>query len=386
MKKLQRIWAVMEKELIQLTRNNVMAMITFVGAISLTVLFGYLYIQQKVTDLPVVIFDRDQTELSRTIIRSFADSEKFKILPLVNSFTAVEQAIKTEHAFLGVVIPPNLQKDIKAGRSTEVGVITNGTNILIMNTVATAANTVISTISAKITMQVMEGGGILQRKAYQALKALSFRSRTWYNPTNSYLLFMLVGLIGVMLQQVTLLAVALSFSKEREEGTWQLLRTSGLSWSEFIWGKFLIYFIIFFLNAVIMYLLGFVWFGVPLRGDALLVLALTVLFLVVLIAIGMAVSITANSTTQAIEISMMIAVPSFLLSGYTWPYLSMPPAVQVLSKLLPLTHFLEAFKSIALLGNGWDVVAVKFGYLSLFALVGLPLSIILLKRGMALDK
>jgi ABC-2 type transport system permease protein len=386
MKKLRRIWAVMQKELIQLNRNNVMWLISFAGGIILTILFGYLYIQQKVTDLPIVIFDRDQTEISRTIIRSFADSERFKILPLVNSFAAVEQAIKTEHAFLGVVIPPNLEKDIKAGRSTEVGVITNGTNILIMNTVATAANTVISTISAKITMQVMEGGGILQRQAYQAMTALNFRNRVWYNPTISYLVFMLVGLIGVVLQQVTFLAVALSFSKEREEGTWQQLRVSGLSWGEFIWGKFLFYFIIFSMNAVIMYLLGFAWFGLPLRGDALLILALTVLFMVILISIGMVISILATSTTQATEISMMIAVPSFLLSGYTWPYLSMPPVVQVLSKLLPLTHFLEALKSITLLGNGWDVVAVKFGYLALFAVVCLPLAIILLRRQMELSK
>jgi ABC-2 type transport system permease protein len=384
MKTLRHLWAVMQKELIQLTRNNVMALIAFAGGTLLTILFGYLYIQQKVTDLPIVIFDRDQTEISRTIIRSFGDSERFKILPLANSFAEVEQAIKTERAFLGVVIPPNLAKDIKAGRSTEVGVITNGTNILIMNTVATSANTVISTISAKITMQVMEGGGILQRKAYQAMTALNFRSRTWYNPTNSYLVFMLVGLIGVILQQVTFLGVALSFSKEREEGTWQQLRVSGLSWSEFIGGKFLIYFIIFSMNAIIMYLLGFVWFGLPLRGDALLILALTTLFMVVIIAIGMAISIIATSTTQATEFSMIIAVPSFLLSGYTWPYLSMPPAVKVLSKLLPLTHFLEALKSISLLGNGWDVVAVKFGYLALFAVVCLPLSIVLLKRQMEL--
>lgn len=382
--KLQRIWAVMQKELLHLTRNNVMLMIAFGAPFLLTLLFGLLYIQQKVTDLPIVIFDRDQTEMSRTIIRSFADSERFKILASVDSFEAVEQAIKREKAVMAVVIPPGLQRNIKAGRATEVGIISNGTNILVMNTAATAANTVIQTISAKITMQIMQGGGVLQRKAYQAVTALSFRNRIWYNPTLSYLVFMVTGLLGVALQQVTLLGVALAFSKEREEGTWQQLQFSGLSWGEFITGKFIFYFLIFALDAVVMYFMGFVWFGVPLRGDAFLLIALTALFLVVLVSLGMAISILAATTAQAIEISMVLAVPSFLISGYTWPYLSMPPVVKVLSKSMPLTYFLEAFKSITLLGNGWDVVGIKFGILALFAVVCLPLAIVFVKRRLEL--
>ena len=382
--KLRHVWAVMQKELLQLTRNNVMLMIAFGAPLLLTLLFGFLYIQQKVTDLPIVIFDRDQTEMSRTIIRSFADSERFQIRTSVNSFAAVEQAIKTEKAVMAVVIPPNLQRNIKAGRATEVGIISDGTNILVMNTAATAANTVIQTISAKITMQIMQGGGVVQRKAYQAVTALSFRNRIWYNPTLSYLVFMVTGLLGVALQQVTLLGVALSFSKEREEGTWQLLRVSGLSWGEFITGKFIFYYLIFALDAILMYFMGFVWFGLPLRGDAFLIIALTALFLVVLVSLGMAISILARTTAQAIEISMVLAVPSFLISGYTWPYLSMPPVVKVLSKSMPLTYFLEAFKSIVLLGNGWDVVGIKFGCLALFAVVCLPMTIVLVKRRLEL--
>jgi ABC-2 type transport system permease protein len=385
MKLFRNIGAVMQKELIQITRDKVALMIAFVAPLLLTVLFGYLYFEQKVTRIPIVIFDRDQTEISRTIIRSFGDSERFKILPLVNNFAAVETAIKTERAFLALVIPPDLQKNIKEGRSAEVGVITNGTNILIMNTAATAANTVIQTISAKITMQVMEGNGVSPQKAYQAITALSFRNRVWYNPTISYLVFMLPGLLGVILQQVTFLGVALSFSKECESGTWRQLMLSGLNWSEFVTGKFIVYFMIYFCDAVLMYLLGFVWFGVPLRGDALLLLALTALFIVVMLAMGMLISILAPTTGQAIEISMVIAVPSFLISGYTWPYLSMIPIVQVLAKIMPLTPFLEAIRAIALYDSGWDVVWGKFAYLALFALISMPIMLVLVKRRLELE-
>lgn len=384
MKWVERVWAMMQKEMIQIARDKVMLIIAFVAPFFLTMLFGYIYIEQKVTNLPIVVYDRDQTELSRTIIRSFADSERFVIVANVSSFDALEKAISKGKAYMAVMIPPGLKQNVKAGRSTEVGVVLNGSNLVIINTVANAANQVIQTISAKITMQVMQGTGMMQQKAYQAVTALNFRTRVWYNPTLSYLVFMVIGLIGAAIQQVTFLGVALSFSKEREEGTWRQLMIAGMGWSEFVLGKFCVYFLIFTMDSVGLYLLGFGWFGVPMRGDAGLLLALTGLFIVVLTSIGMAISVLAPTMAQAIEISMTLAVPAFLISGYTWPKMSMPPLLQWLAQLMPLTHFLDGVRSIVLMGNGWESVWIQFFYLALFGAFALPLTLVLVKRRLEL--
>jgi ABC-2 type transport system permease protein len=382
----QRVWAVMQKEIMHIFRDRVAMLIAFVAPFFLTLLFGYVYIHGTLTGIPLVVFDQDQTEISRTIIRSFKDSNKFKLIRLVDSYSELERLMDTETTYIGVVIPDDLQKKVKTGQAAEVGVLVNGANLVIYNMAATSANQVIGTISAKVTMQVMEGAGISQEKAYKAVTALSFRQRTRYNPSGSYLFFMLLGLICTVLQQVTMLGVALSFAKEREYGNWRQLALTRLRWTEYVLGKFVIYFLIYLLDAVLLFALGFLWFKLPMRGDALLLLGITVIFIAVLTAMGLMISAVSKSVGQAIELSMMVALPSFLISGYTWPLMGMPPVIRFISSILPLTYYLEAVRSVAYLGNGFVTVAANIGVLLLFALICLPVMILVMKRAMELRK
>ena len=150
-------------------------MIAFLAPFVLGALVSFIYIEQKVTNLPVAIYDQDQSEMSRMIIRAFSDSERFKITKVCTSYAEVEHLMQSEEVFSGIIIPPHLQKDVKSGKSSEVGLIFNGTNILIMNTLGTVAGQVVQTISAGVTMKIMQGYGITKQKAYQAVTALSFK-------------------------------------------------------------------------------------------------------------------------------------------------------------------------------------------------------------------
>jgi len=223
-------------------------------------------------------------------------------------------------------------------------------------------------------MKIIQGYGVPEQKAYQAVTALSFRSRYWYNPSTSYLVFMLLGLLATVLQQITLLGVALSFIKEKESGSWRHLAFSKLSTLEILTGKLLVYFIIYCIDAMVMFGLGFSAFGLPMRGSPLLFLVVNLLFILIMLAVGMAISILSPTTIQAVETSMLIAMPSFLISGWTWPYISMPFPIQILSKLLPLTHFLDAIRRIVYMGAGLDVVWPQFIILGIFGMICFPLT------------
>ncbi|HBE79224.1 MAG TPA: hypothetical protein DDW65_15845 [Firmicutes bacterium] len=377
-----RVGAVMQKEFLHIFRDKIVCSIAFLAPLAFVALFGFLYIEQKVTNLPVAVYDQDQSELSRTIIQAFSDSERFKITTVCNNYREIEHLMQSEKVLSVIVIPPNLQQDVKSGKSREVALIFNGTNILTMNTLANVAAQVIPTISGGITMKIIQGYGVPEQKAYQAVTALSFRSRYWYNPSTSYLVFMLLGLLGTVLQQITLLGVALSFIKEKESGSWRHLAFSKLSAFEILMGKLSVYFIIYCIDAMVMFGLGFSCFGMPMHGSPLLFLIVNLLFILVMLALGMAISIVTTSTPQAIEISMLIAMPSFLISGWTWPYLSMPFPIQILSKLLPLTHFLDAIRRIVYMGAGFDVVWPQFVILGIFVMICLPLTAFMLQRHM----
>lgn len=374
MKKIYRIWAVMKKEILHILRDKVVFMIAFIAPLFLSTFFGFVYINEKVTEIPIVIFDEDKSDISRMIIRAFQDSERLKTVKIAESYSEVESLMDRQEVQMAVLIPPHLKRDLKTGVPSQVAVILNGTNILIMNTASSAASQITQTLAAGVTIKIMEGSGTVKQKAYNSLTALSFKARVWYNQTASYLQFMLLGLIGTILQQLALLAIALSFSKERETGTWKNLMFSNLTGFEIIIGKFLVYFLIFTMNGFILYTVASRVFGITPVGDMRLIAGTIVLFVIAILVVGMALSSVIKSQVQAIEISMILAVPSFILSGYTWPAMSMPPAIQAVSNVFPLTHFLTAVKLEYLMGQGFDVVYPHLYPLALFIVIALPIT------------
>jgi ABC-2 type transport system permease protein len=383
MNSIKRIIAVAQKEILHILRDNVTLAIAFIAPIILTLFVGYIYIPQKVTHVPIIIYDQDQTDISRMIINSFEDSERFSVTMVADDYQSVEKAIQSEKVFMALVIPPHLKQDIKAGRSTQVGIILNGCNLVIMNTLANAANQVVATVSGGIAIQVMEGSGFTKNKAFQTVTALNFRTRYWYNPGTSYLVFMLLGLVAVILQQITFLGIALSFAREKEGGTWGLLKLSNLKSYEIFLGKLLVYLVIYSLDALIVYGMSFYFFGIPMRGNIGLLFMATIIFIFTLTAMGMAISILTQNTAQAIELSMLVAVPSFLVSGYTWPQFSMVPGILAISKVLPLTYYLEATRRIVYLGAGMDIVWPSIMSLLVFAAIFIPLTALALNRKLA---
>lgn len=383
MSSLRRIFGIMQKELIHVNRDFIMFSICFIAPLLLMMLVGFLYIEQKVIHVPVVLYDQDQTGISRKVIRAFADSERFQIVATVQSYGDLEKELTAERSYVGIVIPKDFEKSIKAGHATEVGLMINGANMIITNTAVTYGNQVIQTISTGVNIQLMEGKwSIAQRNAYQAATAIGFRYRIWFNPANSYLVFMLPGLLGVIIQQVALLGIALSFAKERESGTWRQLALSKLRSFEVFCGKYLFYLVIFLLDTVVLYWLGFSYFGLPLRGNLGLLAGSAFLFVVGVLGLGILISSFTKTAAQAIEFSMLLAVPSFLVSGFTWPYFSMPLGIKVISRILPLSYFLEASRSVMIMGNGLEVVGSKLFILSLFAIICLPAAYLLIDHRM----
>ena len=226
--------------------------------------------------------------------------------------------------------------------------------ILITNTVVTSTSQIVQTISSSITLKIIEGTGVSKKKAYEAVTAINFRSRTWYNPTTSYLFFMILGLIGTIMQQTIFLGTAISIVKERERGSWNMLVLAGLKWYELFIGKFLVYFLIFSIDMIILYYYALNILNVPMIGSAGLFFITMLLFCAVIIFLGMIFSIIVNNSIQAIQYAMIIAVPSFMLSGFTWPIFAMPDFIQKISYSLPLTYFLNTIKMQSMMGAGYD--------------------------------
>ena len=149
-----------------------------------------------------------------------------------------------------------------------------------------------------------------------------------------------------------------------------MLIASGISGFEVMAGKCITYFIIFSFDIIMLYYIGLNILSVPMKGSIVLVMATLLIFTAAIVFLGMIFSMFCKSSTQGIQNAMIIAVPSFMLSGFTWPTMAMPDFIQKISYSLPLTYFLEAIKMETMMGARYEYVSGDIKVLLVFMVAG----------------
>lgn len=357
----------------KLFTNKTIRLVVFIVPIMYLTLFGFLYSEKKVMQIPTVMVDSDQTELSRELYRGFEADQTFGMIGLVDTETEAMRMVDQGKAQIALIIPPDLERNVKAGRAAEVLTVIDGSNMMISNTAVRAANSVIKTVSAGATLKKLEAAGRWGEEGKALYTGIDFRYRVLYNPTFSYLSFMVFGLAGTVLQQVLFLGVALSVTQQKEEGTWHSTIATYSFW-EITLAKLLPYFLAGTLNMVLGFSLLLKGFGIPYYGSTMDLMVIASLFNIAVLSIGYMISFLFKDQLQSTQIAMLIAVPSFMLSGYTWPFLSMPSYIAAIGKSLPLTYFLDGVREILSKGHGLSALSQDMIVLGFMTLVSLFVS------------
>ena len=342
-------------------------------------LFGIMYSPHVVKNIRTVVLDYNNTASSRAIMQGFKDSEKFQVIGQVTSELELRKMMENRETTAGVVIPEDLDAKLKTGEGSTVLVVVNGTNMLYSNAVLSAANEIVGTFSAGASVKSLESGGnLLPGKATPMAIPIRYAIRIWYNPTFNYLNFLLLGLVGTVVQQIVLLYVALSMVREKVFGT--IKELTGYSALQVVLGKLIVYFGINMLSANLIYYLCFSYFQVPFRGSLLTFELLLSAFFLAIMALGVMLSIISKNELEATQIAMLIAVPSFLLSGFTWPVQAMPPLAQAISGVLPLTYFVSDARDVALMGINLNQILPSIYTLMKMTAIFLPVALWLIHR------
>ncbi|OEH92947.1 multidrug ABC transporter permease [Bacillus solimangrovi] len=330
--------------------------VLFIVPLLYTLMFGYLYSNHRVTDLTTVVVDHDESQLSREIIQYFDQSNSLKVTERLFSEEEAKEALADETARVAVIIPEGFTKSIKDGEVLPVLTLIDGSNMLIANSATRAANEVISTVSAGIGAEKLQKQGARMEEVTSTFQTVPFRSRVLYNPTFNYSEFLVYGLIGAVLQQVLLLGIALTVTRDKESGAWHRF----IAWRHVPWriayAKTVPYFLIGMFNTFSTLLVAIYWFQLPLRSVFWPVILLAVTFTFALLGIGYLSSLLSSNQVGATQITMLIALPSFLLSGFTWPFEAMPKALEVIGHLLPLTYFLDGVRQLYIKGSDFSSV------------------------------
>lgn len=364
-----RVLAVLIKEFIQIRRDpRTLAMVLLLPAVQL-LLFGYA-INTTVEHLPTIVLDQADDRLSRELIQALNNSGIFDVVATARDAGALRQAIDSGTARVGVIIPPDFARAQAAGRSAAVQVLIDGSDP--------------STAQSALYALVAVG----QMRAIQALSArlaqlglggempLEVQPLVLYNPQMQSIDFMIPGLIGLVLQNITLILTAFAIVRERERGTLeQLIVTPLRSW-ELMLGKLLPYAILSFCNVLVALAVGTWWFGVEIAGSVPLLLLLSGIFLISSLGLGLLISTVSETQGQAIQLAMFVLLPAILLSGFMFSRDAMPLPLHDLGYAIPLTYFLKIIRGIMLKGIGldllwWDLVPMALLGAVVFVLAAL---------------
>ena len=348
---MRRFRALVRKEFTHMQRDPRTLVFIFLMPILQMVLLGYAS-NTDIKYVPTVVFDQDQTPASRALVAAYRNTDYFAFNYAAYSQDDVMTLIEEGQVKAGIIIPSTYHTDLAAGRTAEVAVLIDGSDPTVATTVLSAATFIGEAHGTTILAQRLAAHGITSTGS----SPLDIRSRVLYNPDLSSSYNMIPSLIAMILMMTTMNLTALAIVKEREAGTIeQLIVTPIRSW-ELIIAKITPYILVSMAETLMILAVGTVWFGVPIRGSLLLLLALVGVYLLPNLGFGLLVSTVARTQREAQFMTMPITLPSMMLSGFLFPVSALPKVLQMVSSILPLTYAIFILRSVVIKGVGLELL------------------------------
>ena len=367
---------VMRKEFRQIRRDSRSLIFMIFLPAFLLLMFGFA-LNFDVKHIPLAVVDQDGGRISRELAEKFRTTEYFDVKAELDRTGDVDGLMARERIKAALVIPETFSEDLLAGRSPSVQFLLDGANAMSGTTAAGYAAAILQSYSQKITLEAMERRGL-----GGLTMPLKTEVRVWYNPELKSARFLLPGLMAFILMVILTTSTAFSIVREKERGTMEQINVSPLRPAALIIGKMIPYILISLASAHLVLGLGWVLFGVAVKGSYILLLLTMILFLISGLGQGILISAITRTQQVAFLISVLTTIlPTFILSGFVFPVRSMPAFIRLVTYFVPAKYFLVALRAIILKGAGlgafWDQVLFLAG----FGVLTLALSVVMLRSG-----
>jgi ABC-2 type transport system permease protein len=364
MASLFRIFSVVRKEFIQISRDPRTLAITFVMPVMMLFLLGYASVSD-VRNIPLAVLDQSKSQSSRALVDAFRNTDYFTLAYAVDSEEELARLIGSGRVKTGLVIPPDYGDKTTRGQKVAVAFIIDGSDPSAAGGALSAATLLGQTQSARLQVQRLSR----QSASLSLSPAVEVRTQVWYNPDMISAYSMIPGLSGMILQMMTSLLTALTIVRERERGTMEQLIVTPIRPWELLVGKLVPYVVIAFGDALEILVIGILWFHVPMRGSIGLLLGQSALFVITTLSIGLFASTVARTQQEAMLTTFMTLLPTIYLSGFLFPLAAMPPVLQWISTVIPLRYFLIIVRGIVLKGVGLELLIPETVALVILGLV-----------------
>lgn len=323
------------------------AIFLFGAATAYLILFGILYYPGVVKEIPTVVCDEEHTAYSRLLTRQVDDDERLGLVCVVADEGEARDMLRRKEVYAAVIIPADFSHDILNGRSANVLFMLNGANIITTNIATTAGNDIVNTFNTRFAARqaALRTSGD-EQMLKKRISPVETTLRVLNNPTQSYMMFFMVGLAMAAMQQGIFLAVGAAVQGDFKD-------TEGLKGAPkaaVLVVKVAVYWLLSVLSFGLVCVISY-GLGIPDRASVTALLTIASAFSFAAVSLGLFASSLFHNELQFVRASIMYTVPAFIFGGYTWPLEAMDPVTQVVAQAFPMAWMSNAVRELFLSGH-----------------------------------
>jgi ABC-2 type transport system permease protein len=355
------------------------ALLILVGAMLIyPVIYSIGYFNETLTNIPIGVVDLDHSSASRKYAGMIDASSELVVSCKPADLSSAEELFMANKIAGVILIPKGFQKEVLAGRQTNVAFYADASYFLKYK----------NEILAATYANAYFGGGIsivrymTEGKSWQQAKVsndpLSVHTHILYNPSSAYGSFIMPGLILIIIQQTLLIGIGIlggSFSESKKSPFVLPIQRRRKEILPFLLGKAGAYIFISLFNITIAVVLVHHWFNYPDKASLVSVIMLLFPFLLSTIFLGIGLSTLFIHRESAIVFMVFLSPIAIFLSGLSWPVSAMPDWIVMLSKVMPSTTVVPAYLRLRTMGVGIEDVKQELIYLYIQAAIYAGLTI-----------
>ncbi len=370
--RLSKVLAMARKEGRTMRHDHGLVAAILVQPVLYLVLFG-LAITNEINNAAWVVYDQSHTVLSRQLISDLTSLTALQEPEFVFSEDAVVDFLRRKDGLAGVVIPWNFDDKLERGQEAPIQLLLNGAK----TTSALRLGNYITQAASVFALDYLPARDRSEEKF--SAPRVSLEKRYWYNPGLQDRFGLLSAMPANMLTQICLMIAAIGLVGERERGTFEQLLATPLSVAEILLGKMIPYVGIGFLSLAILEVGGYLFYGIAIKGNLLLLAMTALIFMFATMALGVVLAARVRHVQQGIFLAFFVMFPSIMITGILVPTDNYPPFISALSHCFPARYFAHALHAIVLKGAGFAEVQTDLLFLTGFFLVSLTAAVAVTK-------
>jgi ABC-2 type transport system permease protein len=371
------IKAVAKKEVFQIIRDKRSLIFAFLLPLMLMILYSY-GIRFDVNNIRIAVSDQDWSSYSRKLIESFISSGYFERVGGNITSAEAERMIINGEATAALIIPVDFSRNLKRMKNTALQVLLDGMDSNTANISQGYIKAILLQYNLRQTKAML--GNLLAMRGI-SIPPVSLDLRIFYNPELKSNHFIIPGIIVIIMMLMGAMLTTLSIVREREFGSFEIIISTPIRSMEFIIGKVTPYVVLSFLDLVLIIVVGYHVFNVPIKGSIPLLLVSSVIYLIATLGLGILISTIARTQQIALLAAMLATMlPSILLSGFIFPIENMPLILKWISALVPAKYFMAILRAIYLKGTGLTTFWLDLLIMTLYSILLLVISAVKFKK------